>query len=193
MESTLKGPEAPGEDLDGDGIPSDLHWAQPSRWTIAVECSPNLAADYRDFIRDSIKQVNDIIGTEWLSMEFASEDASYTNLIEIGGKPPKVRTVYVHSTDDDPTKGVTNVFYRSNGEIGSAEIALPEHPLPPGDKRRIALHELLHSIGLAHDENEPHSIMYPYFSDLDQHVTEADLALLRRVYGSFKVMKRSVP
>ncbi len=139
--------------------------------------------DYREFVGDAVRQINDLMGAEWLSMAFVT-DSSYSNLIEIGGKRPTARTIYVHGDHgDDSTKGVTHLYYENTGDIISAEVTLPENPQEPGDKRKIALHEIAHSVGLAHDENDPHSIMFPYFTELNQAFTDADKALLKLAYG----------
>ncbi len=47
---------------------------------------------------------------------------------------------------------------------------------------RAVLHELLHALGLDHDESRS-SVMHPELSARPSRLTESDVALLRRIYG----------
>lgn len=181
MESKLPGPKGP--DLDGDGIPGDNVWPPPSDWQIEVQVAPDFVnTEYRQSLKLAIDQINDILGRPWLVLGVPPSDR-YAVEIEVGGRRPMNRTVFVHGDHgDDPNKGVTVLYYMETGEIISAEVTLPEKPNYPGDKAKIALHELGHVMGLAHDDGDEGSIMYPYYTAHSQKFTDADIALLKRAY-----------
>ena len=80
----------------------------------------------------------------------------------------------------EPDKGSTVFKYDVNGALLSAVITIPE--ARPESAKKILLHELLHALGLDHDESVS-SIMNPTLQARPQEMSDADRNLLKKVYG----------
>jgi len=172
--------EGNGEDIDKDGIPSDLFWPK-WRLPIRVIISPNIDQSYIDHIVYSVGIVNSIVPI--FDTKFATGPETMANYIEIGGAQPPSGTCYVYTDDgDDPNRGVTETRRHVNGEVVSCSIKLPINILENhSTARNVTLHEFLHAAGLAHD-SDPRSIMFPQSNDERKVIQETDIELLRKVY-----------
>ncbi len=171
-----------GPDFDGDGKPSDIHWARPFDFPIRVEVSPRLPADYFGHLVRAIDEVNRAAGHMLLSYPVTA-DSRYATKVEVGGSFPKRRTIFVYGDQGtDPSKATTTYYYQDDGRLEATTIQLPETVADWVLRYDITLHEVLHSIGFDHDPREE-SVMYPKMVRVKQHITANDKALIREMYG----------
>jgi hypothetical protein len=162
-----------GADLDGDGTPNDLHW--PALPVLVYE-SPHLQPAWTLAWRAAAGQLEyELARTVFLVAGPADELTRIR--VEVGGGQPLVG-LYISGSGEDPRHGVTTLRRWPSGQIRSGVIELPiECPLPER-AARVALHEALHALGVAHDAS-PRSIMHPAAGPV---LPRATVTLLRRVY-----------
>jgi hypothetical protein len=86
----------------------------------------------------------------------------------------------------DPTKGTTEHKYDTRTGIVSAAIVTLPPELESNETKLnyVILHELLHVLGLAHDNAATGSIMAPTAEDISHVITQNDINLLRTTYSA---------
>jgi hypothetical protein len=164
---------APGADLDGDGVPNDLHW--PVLPVLVYE-SPRLQPTWAVAWREAATRLElELARTVFLDAGPADELMRVR--CEVGGLQPTLG-IYLSGSGEDPRHGVTTIARWPDGRIRTALVELPAAGAPPGRAALIALHEALHALGVAHDAS-PRSIMHPAAGTA---LPRATVLLLRRTY-----------
>lgn len=172
----------PGPDLDGDGVPNDLAWREAG--PIDVRYSPALPDTYVDALRAAVNEVNGIIGWGFLRGPMI-QDSRVANLTDIGGAPPPDGIIYF-DIDEGLTflqGGESHVRRLPDGSIVGAESSLPEPSRTEIDIRKVALHELLHDLGV-NDSSDRDSIMCYKLKSNEQPVPPEVRVLLIKMYGA---------
>lgn len=175
-----------GPDLDGDGIPNDMAWIDAD--PLKVYSDPSFPAIHQGALAQAVKQMNDACFCRLLDGPTTGEPIFKQ---EVSGAPDR-GTIYVRDDGKfDPNKAHTDPYTFPDGRIFSAEVIIPQQGVDhdgiwarqfsQDEIRRMILHELGHSVGMAHSQ-DPHSFMYPVMLD-GQSITEADRKLLYKVYG----------
>jgi hypothetical protein len=86
---------------------------------------------------------------------------------------------------DGPHGILAHAFYPENGKVHFDEDELWTDDDPPSGKdfASVALHELGHSLGLAHS-NDPRAVMYAYYVGRRRHLKSDDINGIQFIYGS---------
>ena len=89
----------------------------------------------------------------------------------------------------------TRLFFSAESEILASPIYLPHINRLRNlvVRRRVVAHELGHVLGLAHDIDDPFSLMYPTALPIQWRVTANDISALKKKYGGPRRRNRRDP
>jgi hypothetical protein len=169
-----------GADIDGDGVANDIHWETPLPWPLRVELSATVTPEYRACLVRAIDEINLIAGRIVLSAPVPA-DGFIATLIEVGGAMPRANSIFV--LVDQDTRGHATTFHNSSGSLFAATLILLEEVEPGVNRCQVTLHEVLHGLGFDHDNFDSASVMHPEQQRHQQKITDADKALMRRIFG----------
>jgi hypothetical protein len=140
----------------------------PEDFPLNVVISPSLNTQTQEILLDCMNIWNAMIGTE----VFVPTEVVGINDPEWWSR--RDRTIYIHVDDlsDEGWLGVTNSTINS-GHFENALIQLDSHVNDDTDIYLVLLHELGHSLGLAHDDYRP-SIMYEFAASSGGRILPVD-------------------
>src|SRR3990170_5139017 len=86
---------------------------------------------------------------------------------------------------DGPSGVLAHAFYPEDGRLHFDDDELWTDNFPPSgvDLSSVALHELGHTLGLAHS-NDPLAVMYAYYMGRRRSLSSDDMAGIQSIYGS---------
>lgn len=142
----------------------------PLAWKVRVRVAiePKADATWGSEIVAALMFWNAIVGRELLTV------------VDITGSPDLI--VVIDALPDNHA-GVTMAWYHPiTGEIGQAAIAIDER-VRKDSAYRVIIHEFGHALGLAHDEDDPQSVMYPTAADGAWFLRENDATYIFDAYN----------
>jgi hypothetical protein len=166
----------------------DLDWLQTAdgenylEWSrdvlpISVWLGPGLTSVHRQGFYNARMAINAAIGRQVLDFGTALPGAMNLNRLLRGHM-----AIVAGAFSEGAAASTSHKWHPDTGEILSAMIGV-ELILEQGMADGIMQHELLHVLGLTHDNDDPDSIMYPSYR-AGQRITAGDLDRLRDVYGA---------
>lgn len=142
----------------------------PLAWKVRVRVAvdPTARAVWGAEIDASLMFWNAVVGRELLT------------LVEMSEAPDLI--VVIDALPDNHA-GVTMAWYHPvTGEIGQAAIAIDEK-VRKDSAYRVIIHEFGHALGLAHDDDDPQSVMYPTANDGGWFLREDDATYIFDAYN----------
>ena len=146
---------------------------------VRVVEDPSLPPSWHQHVASAVDRVNAVVpGLVALDPAAGAEVAAYH---EFWGHPPK-GVVFVHGDGGNTRWYASTTNFRRYGWLFAAATELPDGAADTFMGPQMALHELLHALGVAH-ERDPHSVMAPYSTVWSTEFRPATKALLQRTYG----------
>lgn len=160
------------------------HWAR-NAFPIPVVLDPyTIRYDFVFALDEGIALINELVGTEvfYLTDQIPSE-GEYVRVFQgdLGYSRFQPNKIKLGVCLNYLEYGIPAL----DGQLRYAEIYFNTKFLQPRYSEQtlaVAIHELLHALGLAHDVDDPDSIMYPEAS-IDRHIQPDDIEYIREQAG----------
>lgn len=165
--------------LEFDSMDTDfqIQWS-PDAFPITVIVDTNLPEPLLASVTHAVFTWNEALETNVFVVE-------YKNLKR---ELPDTQCGWIAVVQDNKMAhdGLWRGRYTDDFIICAAQISLKFNKVANTMARNnIAIHEFGHALGLAHDEDNPESIMHPkIWNDLSQHITEEDVRAIKEHYFS---------
>lgn len=146
---------------------------------LTLYVSPEFPEDYTQQLMEAAAEIN--------------RDRTYVQIYKsyLGHSKNYVNEIYLSYMRDEISENelaVTFVWWSAVGNIKETDIVINSQNYNFREDghnfKRLMIHELLHALGMLHQEDDPVGIMYPYtFQFANQGMTEREYKNLECAYG----------